>query len=308
MRKKSLVVFVSLALAALVAAGSALAADELEIVSLTPASGAVNAVVGGPIGPGNSVEVTFRYKLESAAKGQIGAYTAGVAGNPAHEGVNVPYVVTRGSGTIKSRFSVACNPNFPPPIAISNLRYAMFELDAGGNIVRPLVEKFRQVSYTFDCQVSGRKPDLVVSLSVPSTAKAGQDIGPMIKVVAKNIGAAPAPGTVGSLSPANGYMIDVVLSKDMNVPPGFAVYSAHFAEDVLLQGGRISNTEDLPAGGTKAYPTGGGIPADTKTGSYYVCASIDPANKVAESNETNNVACKRVRIEGRRLAAPPVRP
>lgn len=308
MSRKSLVVPVSLVVMTLLAAGVALAADELEIVSLNPASGAVNALTTGVPGPGNSVEVTFRYRLDSAAKGQIGAYTAGVVGNPPHEGVNVPYVVTQGSGTIKHRFTVKCNPTFPPPIAISNLRVAMFELDAGGNVVGTLVEKFRQVSFTFNCQVPGSKPDLLVSLTVPSAAKAGQDIGPMTKVVAKNAGTAPAPGTVGTLSPANGYMIDVVLSKDTTVPPGFAVYSAHFAEDVLLQGGRISNTEDLPPAGTKAYPTGGGIPADTPTGGYYVCAFIDPGAKVAESNEANNVACKRIKIEGSRLAVPPVRP
>jgi hypothetical protein len=175
-------------------------------------------------------------------------------------------------------------------------------------VVGTLVEKFRQVSYTFNCQITARKPDLVVSLSVPASAKAGQDVGPLLKVVARNVGAAPAPGTVGTLDPANGFMIDLVLSKDVNVPPGFAVYSPNFSEDVLLKGGRISNTQDLPAGASKPYPALAGIPADTPTGAYFICAFIDPANKVAESNEGNNVACKPIRIEGVKLRQPGIRP
>ena len=309
MSRQSRVMSVGLALIGVfAAAGLALAADELDIVALNPPGGAVNAMTAPPPGPGNSVEVTFHYKLESADKGQIGAYTVGVPGNPPHEGVNVPVVVTKGQGTIKHRFTVKCNPAFPPPISISNLRYAMFKLDGGGNVVGTLVEKFKQVAYRFDCQVAARKPDLVVSLSIPPGAKAGKDIGPMITVVAKNAGAAPAPGTVGVLNPANGYMIDLVLSKDTNVPPGFATYSPHFAEDVLLKGGRISNTKDLAPGASQAYPVGGGIPADTLTGAYHICAFIDPANKVAESNEANNVTCEPIKIEGIRVGAPPTHP
>jgi hypothetical protein len=252
--------------------------------------------------------VTFRYKLESAAKGQIGAYTANVAGNPLHEAINVPYTVTQGSGTIRHRFSVKCNPSYPPSIAISNLRYSMFKVEGSDIVVPALVEKFRQVSYTFTCPGAAKGPDLLVSLAVPTAATSGQDIGPMIKLTAKNAGDAPAPGTVGALDPANGFMIDVVLSKDLSVPPGFAAYSPNFAEDVLLKGGRVSNTADLPASGTKAYATGGGIPADTPTGSYYVCARIDPGGKVAESNEANNVSCKPIRIQRPKLVAPPIRP
>jgi hypothetical protein len=51
------------------------------------------------------------------------------------------------------------------------------------------------------------------------------------KLAARNIGGAHALGTTGALDPANGYMIDVVLSKDMSVPPGFATFSQGFLED-----------------------------------------------------------------------------
>lgn len=143
---------------------------------------------------------------------------------------------------------------------------------------------------------AGKKPDLVTHLGAPPSASSGTDIGASVKLVASNIGTATAPGTSGTLDPANGYMIDLVLSTDTIVPPGFAVYSAHFSEDVLLQGGRRSNTIDLAAGANHLYPIGAGIPADTPSGNYQLCARIDPANKVAESNEANNVTCVPIKI------------
>src|SRR5438270_700844 len=141
-------------------------------------------------------------------------------------------------------------------------------------------------------------PDLIVKIHGPSAAIAGDDIGPSIHVLARNIGTATAPGTSRTLHSANRFMIDLVLSTDANLPPGFATFSPHFSEDVLLQGGRISNTVDLAAGANKAYPTGGGIPSDTPTGYYYICARIDPGSRVAEANEANNVSCSRIRIRG----------
>jgi len=143
-------------------------------------------------------------------------------------------------------------------------------------------------------------PDLKVSISGPGAARAGDDIGPLLKLIGSNAGGAAAPGTTGTLDPAHGYMIDVVLSRDMNVPPGFATYSPLFSEDVLLQGGRVSNTQDLAPGASKAYPVGARIPTDTPAGSYYVCAQIDPGNKVFETNETNNTACMPIRITAKK--------
>ena len=94
-------------------------------------------------------------------------------------------------------------------------------------------------------------------------------------------------------------MIDVVLSRDALLPDGFANLSENFAEDVLLRGGRVSRTADLASGAARGYPVGATIPADTPTGWYFLCARIDPGNKVAESNEHNNTACYPIAIRGR---------
>ena len=152
-----------------------------------------------------------------------------------------------------------------------------------------------------------KKPNLRTTLNLygGQVAFPGQDISNRIKVYARNIGGAAAPGTVGSLSPANGFMIDVMLSKDMSSPSAFAVYSPNYSDDVLLLGGRISNTRDLAAGGMDSYATGATIPADTPPGNYYLALRIDPGSKVDESNEGDNtfflpikiVARQKVRID-----------
>lgn len=146
------------------------------------------------------------------------------------------------------------------------------------------------------------QPDLTVSVKAPRSAAAGSDIGNKITVRVKNRGKTVARGT--NSADDNGYMVDVMLSSDRSTPAGWARYSANYHEDVLLRGGRISRTADLGRGKTKRYRTGGGIPADTPTGKYYICAKVDSGNKIAESKEGNNVDCSAIRIKGAVTTAP----
>ena len=142
-----------------------------------------------------------------------------------------------------------------------------------------------------------RLPDLQVKFNCPSTIVAGTNIGSQVKLKVWNSGHAPAPGT--DTAGNNGYMVDLMLSTDTNTPASWAVYSPNFSEDVLLQGGRISNTKTLNPGQSRIYPVGGGIPADTPPGVYYICAKVDAGNKITELSETNNSFCKRVYIKKR---------
>ena len=148
-----------------------------------------------------------------------------------------------------------------------------------------------------------KRPNLKTSLgfSGPKTAFAGEDISNRIKVYAINDGGAAAAGTTGTLSPANGFMIDLMLSKDNASPASFANYSPNYSDDVLLLGGRISNTVDLGAGNSGSYATGATIPADTPAGTYFLSLRIDPANKVAESNEDDNTFFMRIKIARRTM-------
>lgn len=136
-------------------------------------------------------------------------------------------------------------------------------------------------------------PDLTVDLASPAAAAPGEDIGNRIRLIVKNVGRAPAHGTQAH---AAGYMVDLSLGRDPVVPAGFRTYSANFAEDVLLKGGRVSRTVDLAPGAFHQYAVGAGIPADTPPGAYFLCATVDPGNAVAESNEANNTTCRPIRI------------
>ena len=150
-----------------------------------------------------------------------------------------------------------------------------------------------------------KQPNLITSLALRGrdAVFAGEDISKRIKVYAMNNGSAAAAGTTGTLSPANGFMIDVMLSKDKLSPASFATYSPNYSDDVLLLGGRISSTVDLGAGNSGGYASGATIPADTPAGWYYLSVRIDPANKVGESNEDDNTFFLPIKIT-RRYAVP----
>jgi hypothetical protein len=140
---------------------------------------------------------------------------------------------------------------------------------------------------------TGLLPDLVVRLSAPDSARPGADIGQRIHLGVRNIGRAPAWGTQGH--PA-GFMVDLTLGRDEVLPVGFKVYSPHYAENVLLEGGRVSRTTDIAPAATQRFPVGAGIPADVPPGPYFLCAYVDPGNVVRESDERNNVSCLPLRI------------
>ena len=90
------------------------------------------------------------------------------------------------------------------------------------------------------------QPDLeIVGGSFTNPVEPGGEVAVEVTVV--NSGTVLVFGTDTSNS---GYMIDIVLSTDDHVPPGFTSFSPSFGEDVLLAGGRISNTRDLGPGET----------------------------------------------------------
>jgi subtilase family serine protease len=62
----------------------------------------------------------------------------------------------------------------------------------------------------------------------------------------------------------------------------------------------VRGLSGLAAGASSAASTTVTIPANTLSGTYYICAMADSLNQVAESNETNNVGCTAIstRVEG----------
>ena len=139
--------------------------------------------------------------------------------------------------------------------------------------------------------------DLIVKIKGPAEAMPGEDIGEKIKVAVKNVGQSTALGTEDS---RNGYMIDLVLSRDANVSVKPATYSERFREDAMVRGGRISRTKTLAPGESTHYRVGAVIPADTPAGNYCLGIIVDSFNRVRESNEENNVKCASIQIGGGR--------
>ena len=139
--------------------------------------------------------------------------------------------------------------------------------------------------------------DVSPTIGAASSATAGQAL--MVTLEIANHGDAPCPGTLDN---PNGYMIDVFLSTDSAGPSSWAVYSPTWHEDVLLRGGRVSRTPSVAAGasyrfGAPSYENGPfTLPTGITPGSYFLCAGADMGNRIAESNERNNVACLPIRI------------
>ncbi len=158
------------------------------------------------------------------------------------------------------------------------------------------------------------RPDLVVTaldLGASTNVARGEELSSRLRITVGNLGQVIAPGSInpdGSVEAGDRYSIDVVLSADRAVPPGFAGLplpaGVAFAEDGLLAGGRVSRTPDVPAGGSLILPigapiftdVGGTIPLQAPLGTLYLCARIDPGNGVAESNQDNNVFCAQVTV------------
>lgn len=140
---------------------------------------------------------------------------------------------------------------------------------------------------------ASRGPDLVVRIEAPPTAAAGVGVGDRIALTVTNRGNAAASGT---LRHAPGYMVDLTLGADQVLAVGLKAYSPHYAEDVLLQGGRVSRTDDLAPAASRRYTVEVVIPVDTPPGLHFLCAYVDPANAVVESSERNNGACVALRV------------
>jgi len=151
-------------------------------------------------------------------------------------------------------------------------------------------------------------PDLQVELTGSRYAVAGKSLALTVRVL--NKGTATAPGTERG---GKGYMVDLVLSSDADIPMKYAVWPGYagktaddFLEDMLLRGGRISNTRAVPAMRSTVYRISVPIPKRTPPGVYCLGAVVDPGKKVAELNERNNTVCHRVLI--RPAGEGPVRP
>jgi hypothetical protein len=139
--------------------------------------------------------------------------------------------------------------------------------------------------------------DLTPTIGARADARPGQDL--MIGLEIANRGDTRCLGTIES---ASGYMVDIFISSDRNPPASWAVHSRTWREDALLAGERVSRTNSVAPGenfryGAPRYEIGPmTLPSGIPPGDYFLCAGVDLGNRIAESNERNNVACNLLRI------------
>lgn len=149
-------------------------------------------------------------------------------------------------------------------------------------------------------QLTALAPNLIITEVI--TDKLAYSPGEQVqcKVTIRNVGSAPA---VGTLQNANqGYMIDLVLSTDGVAPIVFANVPNpyHYQEDMLVIGGRHSNTNTLAPGATATFPLTFPLPSvmpkPCQLGYLALGAVADPGKKVAETNENDNTKFTRFKI------------
>jgi len=272
----------------------AFAADELEILSLNPPGGALSGIVGGAsIGPGNSVEVTFRYRLDSASDGKIGIFTAAVTGNPpTHTGVEVPIWVKKGKGEVKTRFSVQCAGS---DVLIVNVRYCLFKQAPGGPLEATLLEKFKDVKFEFRCKPAthpggANKPDIgflrkgVYLWGSDPTKKHWVDWGTSVNLTA-----------VESISPKVGngpcrFNVEYYPKELNGVAAGPFKNGIHIDVGVLSDG-PMTLAANAFADRTLVLPLSPGGP-------HGLDVSLDQPGAVAETDEGNNNGAIRYTLEG----------
>jgi len=166
------------------------------------------------------------------------------------------------------------------------------------------VQKFLLVSLglLIVMSLSGCKPDLQVSFDSESTYAEGEKVSGTIEITVYNKGSVKAPGTKDA--DENGYMVDLILSTDNSVPVQYGVVPSPytFEDGMLLKGGRLSITETVPPGESKTHSIanpGFDITGEIPPGSpaaVYLCAVVDPGDRISETDENNNIFCRLIKI------------
>ncbi len=158
-------------------------------------------------------------------------------------------------------------------------------------VIYPQNVESNKANFTIRCQDQSQGDLAIYIRPCPKpVVKAGDKLGASFKVFGRSTFAGPLKDIA----------VDIILTSKATypVPAPYAIYSPNYSDNVLLLGGRehISfsgpGTVNVKLNGTNT------IPADTPTGNYYLGAVIDAGNKVAETNEKNNVFFCRLRVIG----------
>jgi hypothetical protein len=163
-----------------------------------------------------------------------------------------------------------------------------FDLESAKNKLSPTYERkgkfieksdsLKTVGVTFTELV-----DLAAGMEYPIEVSPGEEIGKRVSMRVENLGNIPAKD----------FNVELVLSRDSQVPVKPATFSEKFSEDMLLKDGS-EKVDILNPGESKTvtFKDSVMIPADTTPDKYYLAAVVDPENKVDELSKDNNTFIK----------------
>jgi hypothetical protein len=159
-------------------------------------------------------------------------------------------------------------------------------------MVRILLYSAVATMFLFSGAINLHAQDLTIAVvDCPKTAKAGQDLRSMLRLLAANTGE----------SVQKDVALEIVLKNSPLCPKlgRPAAYSPNYYDGVLLRQGREFVTVE-PGKTLTIAPYGAvTIPGDTPVGrTYYLCAVLDPENLLKETNKENNCACSPIKIIG----------
>lgn len=130
--------------------------------------------------------------------------------------------------------------------------------------------------------------ELTTKLDCPSKTGPGKSLADQISITVEN------KGTI----PAKNFIVQLVLSRNSDIPIEEAVYSAQYSDNVLLEGGKTT-IPVLEPGQKLSVPLQGPltIPPDTTPGAYFLAAVVDPTRIIEESSEDNNRDARFISID-----------
>jgi len=168
------------------------------------------------------------------------------------------------------------NSRFKKAISVLSLSFILVVLVGCGNLPSELPTSL--------------STDLIMKLSNLTEITAGENFAGEIVTTIKNGGITPVEATVPII-------VEFSISEDHIEPPGEATPSDTYKNDALILNGRhevqkgfVNDTTITPTFDTLS------IPVDTPAGEYRICAWVDPANTIKDSNRNNNNDCIKIMV------------
>ena len=274
-----------------VLAAPALAADDVNLRSLSPPSGTLAGVRRGEaLGPVNSVEATIRYRLQSTPQGFITITGVPPTSYPITMSPMPPIRFSNGNGDVRIRFSWLCNDRSPSSNPLPAVTITMRGVDARGVGTGVLVQKTQPVNYTFTCRPPSQiKRPSDAALTTPGESPSRGLLPPrllpdlhirnvqvndrcQIVITVENLGPGPLPDSAWSDSYATVATFDAT---------GQVLQAGQFIGRLgLMDPGRQLRNP----GGSATYTSTFTIPVSTATWRV----TVDTSNAVNEANEGNN--------------------